>query len=703
MANLTGQSSVQALGIAGLRQTSPPAGTGAAATVIIRNDGIAQGGVTAYTSMAAAIAAGAIKTGVAQIVEWQAPSPGGSDTFSGTSSVFPLDNLNYSYTSNLILRGRAGDSFRFTCSGYTISGNNCSFITLDFSNCPSTKFGDSDLNWFWFASSSSTPGSFSCLPSSSQSMGFNFWGGSHDIRILGAGWDPTQPVGTGKTIFYGGRNYTANLVDGSCSWFDIENCEFYLHGNNHFWNTSPATPAYYNSGNLFEMDAVGGLLKTVRVGVSGHDAYVYSGAGVIHDNVSVSNNWLPPFQIVQAYSGTGYPGCRAASLVPNVRSGYGAPNGSAGGNTNTTWGPPYGPHLFINCIFQDANYAGGASVDITLTKMQGEDMVFVGNYMLDNPVGWAFYIQYFAASSASQQCTSYVRFAHNTIVKTGGFFRTNTLLLNSSDLIAPTDEEFHRFQNNIVYDITQNPTSTIAYLVSWENNLSTLLSSLFAGATARNLFKVGSIAHNLIYMDPAALTGADNIKLWNGTSAGQAPFDNPLAAWSSNDLSGLPNVPATGAATQNVRCTTGGSGGSNVNFTSLGSAPNRQVTGLTLAGTSGVGVGTAQPLTTVTTGSAGTTVAVADPKWFPADLIPTDVPTQTFIPNILNYYPYVGIGANVGAAAGNIRRVTAIDRVNKTITLASSATANLNDGVWLAGFFAAGNAGHLWQNDGAAQ
>jgi hypothetical protein len=691
MANATGQNAIQMPAVAGpsggqIRQTSAPAGNNLpAATKLIRLDGVAQNGVHAYTSFALALPS--LQGG--DIVEFQATSAGGSDTFSAASGNYiDLQNLAFSAGAPLIIRARLGDSIRITCPGVSININNCSYITFDFSNAASMKIGDSDLSWVW---SSSNP---SGLPNSSQANGMCVGGGSHHLRFLGGGWSASSPPGTGETICYGGRNYNANVVDGSCSMIYFANWEFYLSGNNHWFNTTQNQ--WLNGGNLFEMGANKHLLKNVRISVGGHDAFSWDGPNGILDGVYIANDWRP--------FNTGFAGCRCSSVQDNWRSGLGTPTAGSGGNSNSQFGAPFGPCLAINSVWQDSAPAGGVGVDLVTTKMSGYALVVLGCYFLDTPAGWAFHIEFLGENATSGQEASLLRNAHCTYLNLGGLLRIIDLPNNSSDSMPPTDFEAHYLGvNSLCYQMNGSTIALGAMFVGWQSGSSGKAvlnqSAFYGGGTWRNFFKGARIGPALIVPIASPPTGWDTIQLFTGPNSGSAAFDSPLAAWSSNDVTGYPNVAASGNQWANVRCTSG-TGATAYSFTSLGSPPNRQIGGLSLVSGS-AGRTAAKPIAQVTaSGTSVTTVHVDEPSWFPADLVQVD----TFIPEFQNYYPYVGFGSTLSGANGLIARVTAIDRVNKTITVTPAVTVTNGWGVWIAGFAPAGASfSTVWQNFGANQ
>lgn len=101
--------------------------------------------------------------------------------------------------------------------------------------------------------------------------------------------------------------------------------------------------------------------------------------------------------------------------------------------------------------------------------------------------------------------------------------------------------------------------------------------------------------------------------------------------------------------------------------------------GLKLAGSNPDGIGTAQPLTLITSpGTAVTTIHVSDPAWFCDGYGITIGGTVT--PDTVAIVPF---GSGFGSAA--LRQIASggLNFANSTITLTSSITVGVNDGVFL--------------------
>jgi len=705
---------------------TPPAGGPPASrtpTKIVIANGVVPPGYTAnqvFTTPQLAINA----TVPGDWIQVRANSVGGTQTFSSTGSnlmdISRLVGLGIVPSTNVVMEIRSGDHIRFVSNKWTITGNG-GFITvgsgtanvyfiLDAHQAGSFKIGDSDQTYVW----SNT--SFAC--GATQQMGINFYGGIANIKFFGTGCNFANTPGFQSTTqIFGGQNYCANLLDGSTQDILFDGWEFYLHGNNHWFN--PNQGAFLNGGDLFHIGTVNHIFANSSVNQGGHDSWVMNGPLGLNYNCQIGNDWTHLFanSLNTGYPQVPdpYPGCRCATVGTNIRS-YSAGDtaGSSGGNSNLHFGPPYGPNLLYSLRWNDAGPAGGQGVTISHRKADSNETVDIGGYYMDVTTGYMLHMEYYNASQnastapSPQDCTSFNYFAHATGIKMGGFIRADDQLINpNSDAVYSTDFEGHTLGINcILYDIVGVNADNIENFIGWfldfgasippytSLNVGTYFTG--TGQAARNYFKAGRIAEALIVMDSGATANADQIWLLEGPNNGTYKFDSGLPSnFTTNDIFGYPNI-------YNLyRSVTGSSpSANNIDFVSLGTNPHRQPSGLRLANTTtSVFAGNAVPLTTVTATATSTTISIHDPKWFAF----TDVASRNnpFIPDYNNYQPYIYGGTSIGSAT-LLGKVISINRSAKTITLDRSASVTNGWGIWFGGADVSGGASP-WFKRGAAQ
>ncbi len=709
MLTFTGQTAVQMQAVGGVRTFSVAAGNNLPPpTYIVRNDGQSQGGIPAFVSWTALISTVTLVSG--DIVEYQAASAGGSDTFSSTNAICNLSNINLSTSNPLIVRGRLGDSIRWNCTTQATQANptpatilavNSSGWIIDMSKCH-WKVGISDLpgsqgGYVWVA------GNASCVGSNAQYSG-HYISNSHHFAIIGEGWVGNEGAAyqgvTSLSQIYGGHAYVANMIDGSCHDYALIGLDYYLDGNN-----QGGAAGGDQTGNVLAIGGSGAFIQNCRVRLGGHDAFGNDSVQSIFDGCEFGQYWVP-------YN-TGFAGSRISQSAPTTRcTGFGTVDGTARG-------PPYGPTLFYNCVWRDGGAPGDGKPSIC-TKMSSVGDIFIGCYFTDNSqcgVGHSDYIggnsTSTAAGNSTAQCNSYGQFIHNTVYSVYVPLMRWYDPPDSGRTVNPVDWEGSEWRNNIFAKI-KGPHQSVTFGLFLRQSTHTPLNKS-GGGTWRNSWKGSSIANNLVIMDSSAQLassgGQDDTVQFFGTESGLTSgwtFDSPPSQYSTVDPgSGRPNFAG------NVRCTTGNPGGANnIEFVNVGTGthtPGRNVANLALASGTTIGLADAPAVTYVTSATTGTTLNVNN-AWWLASANLAGMATSGFAPLAAraNYSPLIRTGANLTAAqSATSTQVSAASptpgATSSTVTLSASLTAALNDGVWFAGFVGIAASQHIWDNRGAAQ
>lgn len=438
----------------------------------------------------------------------------------------------------ITLRVQAGDTVNFypaTTNGNILRFDGASYWHIDGSGA-TIRIGDR-AQWR----------EYDCQSAYNQLTGITGVNSAHHIEF---GGDTTHLIEVA-----GGRQWAANVFDGTTHHLYFHDVNFDLHGTNA--DDTGAASVNSTCGDLIEIYAPDTKLERVGAAHGGHDSLSIFGIRTVLRNSTLNGDWTD--------TTSGYPGMRDADIYP-AWTHYSFPASSVA---------PYGPVLVEGNIFK-GSAASLAFNSNARSKLSGTGIITRYNFVYDNnSQGWQFDNN--ACCVTVDNAVGHQRTYHNTYYAEWGMISSQGSAAYASPPHAMSDWR----QYNELGAEQRDPTPIKhPYWIDWVNPCQMnqqgypdfWLGAVFAGN--RYSRAAGTMMRIRMYCSP-------NSGVVDGIAAAIAKWPNVWLSSNEEAASTFVNAAA------------------------------RTKAGLQLAS----GTGTAIPMATVTAASSGTTVTLSDTWW----------------------------------------------------------------------------------------